>query len=105
VRGRRYLVPVVESFLDWSHGIYEYIEEVYLPELGIAFNERGYVFRTGDERYKPLKLPTREEVPVKYLGDVDVDEKDVKIIEEYLKYKEMVDKIIKKYIEVKSRGR
>ncbi len=102
VKGKRYLVPVVESFLDWSHGVYEYIEEIYLPEIGVAFNERGYVFRTGDERYKSLKLPSGEEVHVKYLGDVDIDEKDIEVIKEYLEYKEIVNKIIKKYIEMKN---
>jgi hypothetical protein len=58
VRGIKYRLPVVDSsFLDWTHGSYRYIEETFIPELKIAFNEAGYVFRTEEDRYRGLELP------------------------------------------------
>jgi len=41
VRGVKYRLPVVDSVLDWAHGSYRYIEEIFIPELKIAFNEAG----------------------------------------------------------------
>ena len=49
VRGIKYRLPVVDSFLNWTHGSYRYVEEIFIPELKIAFNEAGYVFRTKEQ--------------------------------------------------------
>ena len=39
VHSIKYKLPIVESALNWTHGLYRYIEEIYIPELKIAFNE------------------------------------------------------------------
>ncbi len=97
VKGRRYKVPIVRSFLDWSHGAYEIIEEIYVPELGLAFNKEGCVFRANEDRYKPMKLPSGKEVPVEYLGEVDISKEDAEFLLKFIKLKEKVEIIIGKY--------
>lgn len=97
VRGIRYRLPVVESVLDWTHGFYRYIEEIYIPELRIAFNEAGYVFRTEEDRYRGLELPGNRVVECVALGSVELEDEDVEVLEEYLSVKESVDKLVKKY--------
>jgi hypothetical protein len=39
VHSIKYKLPIVESALNWTHGLYRYIEEIYIPEFKIAFNE------------------------------------------------------------------
>jgi hypothetical protein len=97
VRGIKYRLPVVESVLNWTHGLYRYIEEIFIPELKIAFNEAGYVFKTEEDRYKGLELPSNRVVECIALGSVELEDEDVDVLEEYLKVKESVDKIVKKY--------
>lgn len=106
VQGKRYRVPVVESVLEYFHSVYHVVEEVYVPEVGLAFNEEGYVFevRREDERYKPLRLPTGEEVPVEYLGEVEVEEQDLKILRQYLELRRQVTQIIRKYFSREGRS-
>ena len=97
VRGRRFRVPIVDSHLDWAHGLYRYVEEIYLPELKIAFNNEGYVFEADEKRYKPMELPDGREIYVEYLGEVEVPEEDVKLLLRFLDLKKRVKNLISRY--------
>jgi hypothetical protein len=74
VYGIKYKLPIVESFLNWTHGLCRYIKEIYIPEFKIAFNEDGYVFKTNE---------------------------DIDILKEYLNAKENINKLIEKYFSKK----
>lgn len=64
LKGKKYRVPVVRPFLEWTHSMHMVVEEIYTPELGIAFNQEGYVFKTNEKRYKPLKLLSERQISV-----------------------------------------
>jgi hypothetical protein len=40
VPAKRYRVPMADSALEWAHGAYTWIEELYLPEQGLVANVR-----------------------------------------------------------------
>jgi len=96
VRGVKYRIPV-GSFLEWAHGMYRFIEEIYVPDYDISFNEEGYVFKTPSNRYEAMRLPNGKVVECKYLHDVEIDERDLNLMLKYLKLKEEVEKVIAKY--------
>jgi hypothetical protein len=103
VRGIKYRLPVVDSFLNWTHGSYRYVEEIFISELKIAFNEAGYVFRTEEDRYRGLELPGNRVVECVALGSVELEDEDVKVLKEYLSIKESVDKLVEKYFGKRAR--
>ena len=97
VVGKKYKLPVVDSFLEFSHGMYRYIEEVYIPELSIAFNEEGHVFRVGEDRYVGFKLPSGKEVEAEFLGEVEVSSKDAEEFVRFVELKEKIENIVDKH--------
>ncbi len=103
VKGKLYKVIVYESTLAFSHGEYKETQEVYIPQLGIAFNEKGYVFRVGQkeakERYGPIEYWFG--IPVKgaeFVGEIEISEEDAKKLKKFVELKEDVQNICRKYI-------
>jgi len=84
VHSIKYKLPIVESALNWTHGSYRYIEEIYIPELKIAFNEAGYVFKTNENRYKDLKLSNNRIIKCDILETIELENEDIDILKEYL---------------------
>jgi len=74
-----------------------YIEEIYIPENNLVINEEGFVFVSSEERYKPQKLPDGRIIECERLGEVEIEEDEMKILHEYLKARKEVDKLVKKY--------
>jgi len=97
VNSIKYKLPIVESFLNWTHGLYRYIEEIYVPEFKIAFNEAGYVFKTNGDRYKDLKLSNNRIIKCDILETIELKDEDIDILKEYLNAKENINKLIEKY--------
>ena len=97
VRSIKYRLPIIESVLNWTHGSYRYIEEIYIPEFKIAFNEDGYVFVTEEDRYKDLKLPNDKIIKCDILEIIELEDEDVNILKRYLKTKKNINKLIEKY--------
>lgn len=95
--GKKYKLPVVDSFLEFSHGMYRYIEEIYIPELGIAFNEEGHVFKASEDRYAGFKFPSGREVEAEFLGEVEVPSRDAKEFTRFVELKEKLRDITGKY--------
>ena len=97
--GKKYRLPVVKSTLDYLHSMYYLIEEIYLPEVGIAFNEEGYVLEipSEDKRYKGLKLLTGKVIPSEYLGQVEVKDEDVEVLKKFVELKKQVEEVVRKY--------
>lgn len=88
LRGKRYKLLVYEGVLAWTHGMGHFIEEIYLPELSLAFNLEGGAFKPDPDRYKDAE----------HLGDVEVADEDAKILAESVELKEKVTELAKKYI-------
>jgi predicted RNA methylase len=97
VHSIKYKLPVVESVLDWTHGFYRYIREIYIPEFKIAFNEAGYVFTTNEDRYRDLELPNNKIVKCEILETIELEDEDIDVLRKYLNTKENIKKIIEKY--------
>jgi hypothetical protein len=77
------------------------VEEIFIPSLGIAFNEKGFAFKTTRERYKPLELPSGKKVEVEKVCEVEIPEEDLKILENYISAKENLEKLTQKYFQKK----
>lgn len=89
MRGVKYRLKVYASALNWSHGFEQDIEEVHLPDLGIAFNAAGgLAFKSKDKRYEDAEK----------IGEVDVDDADAVVLMEYVNTGKNVEEIIKKYM-------
>jgi hypothetical protein len=99
MKGIKYKLPVVESILSWSHGSYLFVEEIFIPSLGIAFNEKAFAFKTTEERYKPLELPSGEKIEVEKVCEVEIPEKDLKILENYILAKENLEEFVQRYFQ------
>jgi len=104
IKGIIYLIEVADSFLDWTHGCTYLIVEVYLPSLGIAFNEKGYIFRADEDRYsktgKALEFCRLLNGCVKKIGEIELDYETAMIMVRFLEEKERLDKILKENIEI-----
>ena len=57
-----YKVKVTEGSLAMSHNFFETIKEIFIPELKIAFNEKGFIFKTEEPRAKGKKINISEDV-------------------------------------------
>ena len=94
----KYKLPIIESVLNLTHGLYRYIEEIYIPSFKIAFNEAGYVFKTNEDRYKDLKSYNNNKIiKCDILETIELEDEDIDILREYLNAKENVNKLIEKY--------
>lgn len=80
----KYQVEISDSALDMIHGLKYTIEEIYVPEFHLAFNERGGIFQTDEPRAKKgLKI--------------QVDKDDVRQFLDFLIQKSVCQLTIKKY--------
>lgn len=95
--GKKYKLPVVDSFLEFSHGMYRYIEEIYIPELGIAFNEEGHVFKSDEGRYVGFKLPSGRKAEAEFLGEVEIPSRDAEEFIRFVELKERIKDVAGKY--------
>lgn len=54
MKGIIYKLHATEGQLDLTHGAFTIIEEVYVPELGLCFNSKGFAFKTDGSRYRTI---------------------------------------------------
>lgn len=90
MKGIRYKIKAYESILEFSHGWYKIIEEIFIPKKMIAFNFYGdklNIFKTGEERYEEAL----------YKEDIEIEEEDVNLLKRYIKLKEKCEASFKKY--------
>lgn len=85
--GKRFRLKVFGSVLDWSHGFGKDVEELFIPELGIGIS-KGEIFSTSSKRYEKAEE----------LGEVEIRDDDVAVIQEFLRKKEEAMGIAKKYL-------
>ena len=64
-----YKLVVYESTLEWTHNMGHAIWEIYIPQIGMVFNEAGGMFRA-----KAPRAPECEEVDVPYQTVVDIQQ-------------------------------
>lgn len=60
---KKYQVEVHESALERSHNMGRVIEEVFIPELGICFNDQGFAFK-----YHEIRNETKD------AEDIEIDD-------------------------------
>ena len=94
-------MPVVDSITDYLHGFVRWVEEIFLPEVGVAFNELGYVLEASERRYKGMELPAGRKVEPVLLSEVEVADEDVRVLQGYLAMKARAREVIAKYLTLK----
>ena len=82
----KYKLNVYEGTMDFIHCGGHTIEEIFIPDENIAFNEQS-VFKCHQSRGD--SQPAIEKI--------EVDDKFVDILKKYLKYKNKIEKERKKY--------
>jgi len=50
VKAIKYKTKIYEGILDHVHGSYQIIEEVYIPSVGVCFNDKGFAFASEGPR-------------------------------------------------------
>ena len=107
VKGILYEVWVYDSAMDFIHAQGHWIREVYLPEVGIAFNGGGTgfnVFPSGKDRYSEMprvsfgKIP---DYPAKKIREIELTQKDADLMMETLRLQEKAKATAESYLSSK----
>ena len=86
MKGIKYSIKVYDDALNLVHGFGKKVEEIFLPEAGIALNKYN-IFRSDEKRYSTGNATKLEEVII--------DDGDVKTMIIHLETKSVIDKYIK----------
>ena len=88
MKGEIWITKICDGVLDWNHGNFRSIHEVYIPKKKITFNAEGdgHCFKSGRNRYN--------EEAVK-IGDIEVPDQIVNKLLAHIKNKKLDD--IKKW--------
>ena len=86
MKALKYKLFIYEGTMDFVHEGGHTIEEIFIPDEKIIFNEQ-FVFKYPDAR---ADIQTAIE-------KIEVDDKFVDILKKYLKYKNKIEKERKKY--------
>jgi len=86
MKALQYDVTVYESDLDLSHDMGQTIKEIYIPDVNIAFNDKGFLFEPTSERamVNPIEI---------YVADVVVN-----MLVDFLKKKKVIDEMLKEIV-------
>jgi len=79
VEAIKYKTKVCEGTLDFVHGCYQIIEEVYIPSIRVCFNDRGFAF---------LSESPRENIQGK--EKIEIDAQVVKKIAQFVKIQQEI---------------
>lgn len=86
----KYNVKVYGSVLDFAHGHSTTVTEIFIPELKISINFHGNtlrIFKTEEERYENAQK----------LGGLELDEKSIQLVTNYLNLSKECENHFKKY--------
>lgn len=92
MKGIKYRVRYVEGMMDLMHGNYYETNVIYIPELEVTMNY--LIISKGKEDFTK---PINEVIPTN-LGEVEIDDKDIKKIKSVVDVEETKKELIKKYI-------
>lgn len=98
-----YELYVPESTMDWIHGSFTTIRELYIPDFKMCFNSKGFAFKTDAKRYaknKPQKGMPQQPDPKK-IKTIDMISNDVADIERIVNQRLTIDRLSEKYFDKK----
>jgi len=70
MKALHYKITIHESVVAGMHGFGETIEEIYIPELDIAFNAKHFAFKTDLSRYTKATLITEIDLDDDFVAKV-----------------------------------
>ncbi len=91
MKGIQYNLIVSDSSSELGHGGEYTLTEIYLPDIGIAFNTKGFIFRADGDRYKRAS---------KRLEDVAVSNEDAKLFRQQVETEERAKEVAGKYLKI-----
>jgi len=84
-----YEIKICGGTMDYIHGNFQTIQEIYLPDFKAAFNRPNgnewHCFETDESRYKEAD----------FIVDLDIPKNIVSKIKQYIKAKKELDKEVK----------
>lgn len=89
MKAKKYITKVSDSAIDRIHNFSYTIKEIFIPELKICFNEKGYVFQFEDVR-------TDGDVE-----EIEIDDFFAKKLKMYVERKNDIEENIKSYFKNK----
>ena len=93
ILGKKYRVEHRFYLFGYPTSLVSTVEEIYLPDLGIAINSKGEIFEACEERYR---IECKAGV-AKKVGYVEIDEKDGLELKNHMLQERKVENLIKKY--------
>ena len=93
MKGTKYKLLVAPSVYEYMHHHAQMeIIEIYLPEIKVAFNDEGFIFRAEEERYSNQANQAQK------LEEVVVSAKDAKVFLEKVESEEKAKEAIGRYL-------
>jgi len=95
VKAIKYQTKICDSVLDSVHGFFYNINEIYVPKLKIAFNEKGGLFKINkdnESRISPNNIFNVKNIIVK--------KADMEVLIDFLENKANCSSIVKDYFPV-----
>lgn len=102
MKGIIYELHVSMGVLDYTHGQWTTIEELFIPKMKICFNSKGYAFETDKSRYnknkKQKNMPNQPDP--KKIKEIDVTSEDVAELLAIVHKRKAINRLSKKFFDI-----